>query len=91
MVIKLEPSLSACIETVAKKEYEKVLSVLLGADREDPKLAGELELLRLFLESANFCQLRSSCDEFLLAGRRVKCSIKSIGNAPGYEITIKPV
>ncbi len=31
----------------------------------------ELELLRMFLESADFGQLRSRCEELLLAGKRV--------------------
>jgi hypothetical protein len=71
MDIKLEPSLSHCIETVAKREYERVLSALLRGVQEDPQLAEELELLRMFLESADFGQLRSRCEELLLAGKRV--------------------
>jgi hypothetical protein len=91
MEIKLEPSLSSCIETVAKKEYERVLSLLLKADQEDAQLAEELELLRVFLESADFGRLRSRCDEFLLVGRRVECRLRTISSAPGYEIEIIPV
>ena len=90
MEIKLEPTPSACIETVAKKEYERVLSRLLKAREEDPQLAEELELLRLFLESADFGELRSRSDEFLLAGRRVEFRLRSKGGTTGYEIEISP-
>ena len=87
--IKLEPSLSHCIETVAKREYERVLSMLLKGDREDGQLEEELELLRLFLESADFGQLRSLSEELLIDGRRVEFILKSTESPPGYEVGIK--
>ena len=90
MEIRLEPTPSSCIETVAKKEYERVLSLLLKAREEDPELAEELELLRLFLESADFGELRSRSDEFLLIGRKVEFKLRSAGGAPGYEIEMIP-
>ncbi len=91
MEIRLEPTTDACIETVTKKEYEKVLSSLLKAPDEDPELAEKLELLRVFLETADFGELRSRSDEFLLAGRRVEFRLKSRGEEPGYELEMKPL
>jgi len=91
MEIRLEPTPSSCIETVAKKEYERVLSILLGAREEDPLLAEELELLRLFLETADFGSLRSRSDEFLLAGRRVEFKVRPTEGSPGYEFEMKEV
>lgn len=89
--IKLEPSLSSCIETVAKREYERVLSILLKGGREDRQLEEELELLRLFLESADFGRLRSLSEDLLLDGRRVEFILKSTESPPGYAIgTIAP-
>jgi uncharacterized protein (UPF0210 family) len=41
MEIKLEPSLSHCIETIAKRVYERVLSQLLKGKEEDAHLAEE--------------------------------------------------
>ncbi|HOE15996.1 MAG TPA: hypothetical protein PLX02_00930 [Syntrophorhabdaceae bacterium] len=87
--IKLEPSLSSCIETVAKREYERVLSILLKRDIEDRQLEEELELLRLFLESADFGQLRSLSEDLLLDGSRVECILRSASSPPGYEAIIK--
>ncbi len=91
MEIKLEPSVSHCIETMAKKEYEKVLSQLLKEMEEDSQLAEELELLRIFLESADFRQLRNHCDDLLTAGKRVEVRLRSSDSAPGYEIKIVEV
>jgi len=87
MEVKLEPNLSHCIETVAKREYEKVLSLLLGGKQED-SLLDKLELLRLFLESADFVQLRSRCEELLLAGRQIEVILKPAPGDPPYEIEI---
>jgi len=91
MEIKLEPSLSHCIETVAKREYERVLSFLLRGKEEDAQLAEELELLRMFLESADFSQLRSRCEEFLLADKRIAVTLRSTNVLPKYEIEVNEV
>src|SRR5512136_1549541 len=88
MEVKLEPSLSHCVETVAKRRYENVLSLLLGGKQED-SLLDELELLRLFLESADLRQLRSRCEKSLLAGRRVEVTLRSAQGALPYEIEVK--
>jgi hypothetical protein len=87
MEIKLEPSLSHCVETVAKSRYERVLSLLLGGKQED-SLLDELELLRLFLESADLGQLRSRCEESLLAGKRVEITLRSAQGIPPYAVEI---
>lgn len=88
MKIKLEPSLSHCIETVAKQEYERVLSILLKGDQEDEQLEEELELLRLFLESADFGRLRGLSEDLLLNGRHVEFILTSTDSLPGYEVKI---
>jgi hypothetical protein len=89
MEIRLEPSLSSCIETVAKAEYERVLSLLLKGKQEDHQLEEELELLRVFLESADFSRLRGLSEKFLLDGRRVEFILRSTKAEPQYEIEVK--
>jgi hypothetical protein len=84
MEIKLKPDLSHCIQTVAKRRYERVLSLILGGKQEE-SLTDELELLRLFLESADFRQLRSRCEESLLAGKRVEITLRPAPGVPPYE------
>jgi hypothetical protein len=84
--IELEPSLSHCIETVTKIEYERVLSLLLKGKEEDARLAEELELLRVFLESADFGQLRCRCEERLAAGKRALVRLMSSSLPPKYRV-----
>jgi hypothetical protein len=91
MEIRLDPDLSHCIETVAKREYERILSILLRAKEEDSELAEELELLRVFLESADFSQLRNRCEEYLLAGTHIEVRLRSTNGVPGYELEINEV
>jgi len=91
MEIRLEPTISSCIETVANREYKKVLSILLKSDQEDEQMEEKLELLKLFLESADFNHLRSLSDKFLLKGERVEFTLKSTNTPPNYEIEIKQV
>jgi hypothetical protein len=86
--IVLEPGLDHCIETVAKRKYESVLRALLGGREENPLLADELELLRLFLESADFKTLRNRCDAALIAGKRVKVKLRSAEGTPDWSIEI---
>lgn len=88
MEIKLEPSITHCIETIAKREYERVLGLLLKGKEEDVLLAEELELLRMFLESADFGQLRSRCEELLLAGKRVSVRLTSGSLQPKYRVEL---
>jgi len=91
MEIKFEPSLSHCVETLAKNEYEKVLSQLLKTKQEDGQLAEKLELLRLFLESADFNQLRGRYEDLLSAGRRVEIRLRTTGGTPEFEVGIDSV
>ncbi len=91
MTITLKPDASHCIETVAKHEYERVLNLLMKSGHENSQLEERSELLRIFLESADFGRLRSHCDEFLLNGRRVTVTLKSINEAFAYEIEIDEI
>ena len=69
--VELKPNLSSCIETLSKKEYERTLNLLLKNGPKNEELGERLELLRLFLESTNFGNLRSQYERFLVEGKRV--------------------
>ncbi len=71
-VIELIPDLSSCIETVAKREYEKVNKALLTSPTWDEELGQRAETLRLFLENMDFRKLRSESEKHLLNGKNVK-------------------
>jgi hypothetical protein len=70
--IELVPDLSHCIETVARKEYENLARRYLQAGEGDSELGERIELLRSFLESADFRKLRKQSEGYLLKGQKVK-------------------
>jgi hypothetical protein len=70
--IELVPDLSHCIETVARKEYENLARSYLQAGKGDSELGEKIELLRCFLESADFRKLREQSEGYLLKGQKVK-------------------
>ena len=70
--IVLTPTVSHCIETVAKREYWKNVNNYLKKRKEDERLEGKIELLRSFLETADFANLRRKSEEHILHGKQVK-------------------
>ena len=91
MEIKFAPDLSACIETVARKEYERILRELLNKRKRlnNEYLQHKLELLQIFLENADLARLRSECEEYLLLGHEVDFKIKSEEDGFDYEIDLR--
>jgi hypothetical protein len=84
---QLRPNLSHCIETVAREEYEHGLRKLL-ADEGDEHLAERTELLRLFLETADFRDLRAQSEEHLLEGRKVTFVVYMHEGALKYDLQV---
>jgi len=85
--IELEPELSACIETKAKREYQKNLSRLLNKGN-NKELQEKSELLRLFLESTDFGKLRSQYEQYLVQGKKVRFILYWQQGKPEYEMQI---
>jgi len=85
--IELEPELDACIETKARREYSRVTSELLEKG-EEKELAKRLDILRLFLESADFNKLRSESEKHLVAGNKVRFILYLEKGKPKYEMKI---
>ena len=69
--IELTPNLEHCIETTARKEHQRLMLEYLGgkgpADFED-----RVELLRTFLETADFRKLRKESEAELLQEKKVR-------------------
>lgn len=84
--IKLVPDTTHCIETVARKEHEKHIRTLLRSRTGDADVSDKMELLRTFLEMADFKALRKQSDEYLLAGKRIAFIICREGNSFRCEI-----
>ena len=70
----LEPDLSRCIETVAREEFRRSMRLLLDGGKQTG-LAERTELLRLFLETADFGELRRISEPLLAQGRKVMFSV----------------
>ena len=85
--VELEPELSACVETKAKRRYEQIQSELLGRG-EKGEVGERLEILRLFLETTDFSKLRNEYEKHLMKGRRVKFILYLVEGKPKYEMRI---
>jgi len=83
--IELKPTLLNCIQTVAKREYDATLSKLLREDGKSNTLEERLELLKMFLESADFGELRSEYEHFLRNGKVVIIRLRAINGRVEYE------
>lgn len=87
--IELKPNLSQCIENLSKKEYERTLSLLLKEGVVNETLGERLEILRLFLESADFDQLRNEYEGYLTEGKRVTFLIYPENDKVNYKLIIE--
>jgi len=70
--MELVPDLSHCIETVAKREHDSLVKSYFQAGRGDAEFEEKVELLRSFLESADFKKLRRESEGYLLNGENIK-------------------
>ena len=80
--IKIEPELSECVMTKAKREYNALLKRAL----EGEDVGDRLEALRLFLENHDFAKLRAEYEKYLVEGKKVIFYIKRDG---GYEMKVE--
>jgi hypothetical protein len=89
VIVKLAPTLKSCIETTAQREYWKRVNEYLKAGNEDKGVEEKIELLRGFLETANFSELRSQSEKHLVAGKRVTFKLRSTKGKPTYEMIVE--
>jgi len=83
--IILEPNPSRCIETTAREEFGRSMRLLLEGESQ-PGMAERTELLRLFLETANFGELRRISEPLLAEGRRVTFTVYEDGGVARYRV-----
>ena len=85
--IELFPSLSHCIETVAKEEYWDLVSKYMER-QEDKELEAKIELLKAFLESMDFKKLRRESEKYLIEGKVFKFVIYWKAGKPSYQMVL---
>lgn len=66
--IKVEPTESRCVETVAKKMYWSLVDEYLGSGEDDTEMEEKIELLRRFLEESDVGFYRSKTEEIMRGG-----------------------
>ena len=88
--VELVPDLSHCIETAARREYEDMLKQLLGTGEANKELQKRLEILKLFLQTADFKRLRKESEQYLLTGKKVKFVIYAEAGASKYIMQVIP-
>jgi len=86
--IELVPDLTHCIETVAKKEHAMILKQLLTPGKVNKELEEKLEVLRIFLKTADFKKLRSESEKQLMEWREVRFVVYLEGGVSKYEMQI---
>jgi hypothetical protein len=87
--IELVPDLDHCIETVAKKEYNEAVHQLLSEKTASDELKEKEEILRLFLETADFKKLRAESEPHLLQGEQVRFIIHLKDGVAKYDMNIQ--
>jgi hypothetical protein len=70
--IELTPTLDHCIETTARQEFARNAAAYMQSGERDVSLEERIELLRMFLESADFRYLRRRSEPHLAKGRTVR-------------------
>jgi len=84
--IELIPTLDLCIEGTARQEYLTSTDEYMQRGRKDRKLEEKIELLRMFLETADFRKLRAESEKHLIEGKKVRFILISEKGKPRYEM-----
>jgi hypothetical protein len=87
MQIELFPSLSHCVETTAKQEFRKSVDEYMEKQG-DKQLEDRIELLKAFLESMDFRELRCESEKHLVEGKKVRFVIRWEENKLHYDMVV---
>lgn len=93
IVVKIElvPTLDLCIEGTARQEFQKSADKYMQRGRKDRKLEEKIDLLGMFLESADFRKLRAESEKHLTEGKKVRFILTLDKGKPKYEMVIEAV
>ena len=86
--IELLPSLSHCIETVAREAFWSLVNKYMESVQEGKEVESNIELLKAFLESMDFKKLRQESEEHLTQGRAVKFILYWKEGKPNYDMIV---
>ena len=86
--IELVPTLSHCVESAAREQYEGSVQEYLRAGKGSQELEKRIELLKAFLESMDFSELRRESEEHLMQDRDVRFVVYMESGKPQYEMKV---
>jgi len=86
--VELFPDLEHCIETTARMEHGKTVGQLMASIKVNKKLSEKAEILRIFLETADFKKLRSESEKYLLNSKDVEFVIYLENGVAKYRIRV---
>ncbi|MCK4723236.1 MAG: hypothetical protein KAT75_08025 [Dehalococcoidia bacterium] len=86
--IELTPTLDHCIETTARQEFSKAANQYMQRGAQDEELEEKIELLRAFLESMDFKELRRGSEKHLIEGKTVRFILYLEEGKPRYEMKV---
>jgi len=86
--IELTPTLTHCIETTARQEFLKGKDEYMRSGGEDKELEERIEILRAFLETMDFRELRRQSEEHLTEGKTVRFILYLQEGKPEYELKV---
>jgi len=86
--IELVPDLEHCVETLARKKYAELTRILLEKEAGDEETGEKLEILRLFLETADFKKLRAESEKYLAEGKIVRFTVYLENGVPGCQMQV---
>ena len=86
--IELTPTLTHCIETKARQEFLQSEDEYMRRGGEDKELEEKIELLRMFLESTDFRELRRESEKYLTEGGTVRLILYMDDGKPRYEMKV---
>jgi len=69
--VKLHPSTESCVETAAQHRFRDLSQSALRGEKTDDDTMEEIDLLRRFLETADFPRLRAESEGSIREGRKV--------------------
>ncbi len=87
--IELVPDLEHCVETLARKKQAELTRILLENEAGDEETGEKLEILRLFLETADFKKLRAESERHLAEGKSVRFTVYLEDGVPGCQMQLK--
>jgi hypothetical protein len=84
--IEIEPELGRCVETTARLRHRRLVEHILQSGNASGQEEEEVDLLRVFLETADFSRLRAQSEPLLAEGHRVVFYVVGDGEQATWEM-----